>query len=140
MQNPLLVHWKVVKHILLYLASTIYHGLILSSSLSRQVSAYCDANSALDCNDRRSITGFCVYFGSNLIARSSKKQVTNARSSTAVEYCSMASVVAEVLWIKSSLQKFHVVSIGPARVFYDNLSKVMLIAIPILHARTKRNF
>jgi len=52
-------------------------------------------------DDRRSIDGFAVYLGSNLISWNAKKQPTIARSSTKGEYKSLANVSAEVLWIQS---------------------------------------
>ncbi|XP_028798944.1 uncharacterized protein LOC114754339 [Neltuma alba] len=137
MQNPLMSHWKAVKRILRYIAGTLTHGIILRPCTNRAITAYCDADWASDCNDRHSTTGFCIYFGTNLVAWSSKKQATMARSSTEAEYRSMASTVTEVLWIKSLLQELRVALSGPARVLCDNLSTVMMTANPILHARTK---
>lgn len=137
MQAPLEEHWKAVKRILRYLAGTHSLGLTLRPSRSRALVAYCDADWASDVNDRRSTSGFCIFFGPNLISWSSKKQLTVSLSSTEAEYRSMASVVAELLWIKSLLSELHVKLISVPRIFCDNQGAVYITANPVLHARTK---
>lgn len=49
----------------------------------------------------------------------------------------MASVVAELLWIKSLLSELHVKLISVPRIFCDNQGAVYITANPVLHARTK---
>lgn len=137
MQTPLEEHWKAVKRILKYLASTVTHVLRLQSSKDRSVVAYCDADWATNCNDRKSTTGYCIYFGKNLVSWSSKKQSTVARSSTEAENRSMAFTVTESLWIKSLLRKLNVKLIAPPQILCGNQGAVLIIANFILHARTK---
>ena len=85
MQNPLEAHWKVVKCILRYLASTLDHGLHLKKSNNLNLVDFCDLDWALDPNDRQSTSGFCIYLGSNLISWHLKKQHTVSRFSTELE-------------------------------------------------------
>ncbi|KAK4276114.1 hypothetical protein QN277_019103 [Acacia crassicarpa] len=68
MQAPCLHHWKAVKRILRYLAGSLTHGLLLKPSLNHTLVAFCDADWATDRDDRRNVTGYCVYFGPNLIS------------------------------------------------------------------------
>ena len=66
-QAPLESHWKVVKIILRYLKGTLHHGFHLRKSLTLDLVAFCDVDWAFDPDNRSSTSGFCVYFGSNLV-------------------------------------------------------------------------
>ncbi|XP_062080476.1 uncharacterized mitochondrial protein AtMg00810-like [Humulus lupulus] len=65
---------------------------------------FCDADWAIDPDDRRSTTELCVFLGSNLVSWSSKKQQTMSRSS----YKSLASITAKITWIQSLLTEIRV--------------------------------
>ena len=139
MQDPLELHWKAVKRILRYLSGTLDFGLELKAVPIEDLNlvGFSDADWASDPNDRRSTSGFCVYFGNNLISWSSKKQHTISRSSTEAEYRSLAALVAEITWIKSLLFELQVPILKTPIIWCDNLSTVMISANPVLHARTK---
>jgi histone deacetylase 1/2 len=139
MAHPLESHWKAVKRILRYLKGTMNHGLLLHPSASSppfSLRAYSDADWATDQDDRRSTSGSCIYFGSNLISWGSKKQPLVARSSTEAEYRSMANTTADLMWIQSLLNELHVPFHTPT-LLCDNISAVSLAHTPILHSRTK---
>jgi hypothetical protein len=78
---PTTVHWTVVKRILRYVKQSFKLGLKIQKSDSTLVSAFSDADWAGSINDRRSIGGFTVCLGSNLISWSARKQSTVSRSS-----------------------------------------------------------
>jgi histone deacetylase 1/2 len=102
---------KLSKEFLRYLKGTVSHGLLLRPSPSSppfSLRAYSDVDWATDQDDRRSTSGSCIYFGSNLISWGSKKQHLVARSSTEAEYRSMTNTTAELFWIQSLLQEMHV--------------------------------
>ena len=49
--------------------------------------------------DRRSILGYCVFFGGNLISWKSKKQSIVLRFSVESEYRALTQSVCEIMWI-----------------------------------------
>jgi hypothetical protein len=81
--------------------------------------------------------GFAIFFRSNLISWSARKQSTVSRSSTEVEYKALANEAAEATWIQSLLKELHVVQSRPPVLWCDNLGATYLSSNPIFHARTK---
>lgn len=136
MQCPLDTHWKAVKRILRYLSGTKSLGLHLQKPSSLQLTGYSDSDWGSDPDDRKSTAGFCVYLGQNLISWSSKKQHSVSRSSTEAEYRGLASLVAELLWIRSLLSELQIPLPIPT-VYCDNIGAVLLAANPVLHSRSK---
>jgi histone deacetylase 1/2 len=134
---PTTVHWTAVKCILRYLRGTISLGLRLSKSSSTIVSAFFDADWAGCPDDRKSTGGFAVYVGSNLVSWNARKQATVSRSSTEVEYKSLANATAEVMWVQTLLDELGVSQSKVAVLWYDNIGATYLSANPIFHARTK---
>ena len=90
-----------------------------------------------DPNDRQSTSRLCIYFGGNLITCSLKKQAFISRSSTEVEYKSLASTVTEIIWLQSLPSKLGLPLTLVPSIYYDNQSAVLLIANHILHNRSK---
>ena len=137
MKAPLRQHWTAVKRILRYIAGTLDYGLHLRSAPDFSIEAFCDADWAADLDDRRSTTGYCIFFGGNLVAWKSQKQVTISRSSTEAEFRSLASTVSEISWIQSLLHELNISTSRVPSIWCDNQSTVLLAANPVLHALTK---
>lgn len=68
MHSPTEAHWSSVKQILRYLKGTSSHGLFVQPSLNFQISAYSDADWASNIEDRKSIFGYCILVGRNLVS------------------------------------------------------------------------
>lgn len=57
-----------------------------------------DADWAGGVNDRKSMSGYLIFFGNTLISWTSSKQRTIARYSTEVEYKALTDSIAEVIF------------------------------------------
>ncbi|XP_026377663.1 uncharacterized protein LOC113271956 [Papaver somniferum] len=103
MHDPFVEHWELVKRILRYLKGTVDYGLHLYPKQDYSLHAYCDADWAGSLDDRRSTSGYCIYFGGNLIYWSARKQKTVSKFSTEAEYRGVAIATSEIIWIQSLL-------------------------------------
>ena len=130
-------HWSVVKRILRYMQYTRDMRPHIRRSSSSFLSASIDSDWTGCSDDRRSTSGIAVYFGTNFISWSSRKQNTVSRSSTKSEYKSLANATAEVVWVQLLLKKLGVFQPRLLSLWCDSLNATYLSASPVFHARTK---
>ena len=137
MSKPSQHHLIAAKRILRYLRGTLHLGIYFRSG-PLNLSAYCDVDWARDPIDRRSITGMVVFLGNSPITWSAKKQSVVSRSSTEVEYRSLAITTAELYWLRMLLKDLGIYLYHPPILWCDNVSALALASNPIFHARTKQ--
>lgn len=137
MHDPREGHLNLVKRVLRYIEGTLCHGILLSASSPHELTAYSDADWAGCPDTRRSMSGFCVFLGSNLLSWSAKRQPTVSRSSAEAEYRAVANAVAETTWIRQLLRELHQPLHRATIVFCDSISAVYMSANPVQHQRTK---
>lgn len=136
MHQPRMSHFGAVKRILRYIKGTIHQGLhFISGPLS--LTAFADADWAGDLVDRRSTTGYAIYFGPNLVSWCAKKPHTVSRSSIEAEYRAMANTAANLIWIQQLLAELHLHIPSPHVLWCDNKSTISLASNPVFRARTK---
>ena len=100
------------------------------------VVAFSDFDWATDLDDRKSVLGYCIYVGRNLISWSSKKKKVVSRSSTEAEYRSVAVALAYIIWINSLMTELRLPTSTP-RLYSDNMGVVQLTANPVMHSWSK---
>ncbi|KAG8498333.1 hypothetical protein CXB51_007179 [Gossypium anomalum] len=137
MHSPTSEHLVALKRILRYLCGTISYGLVFRSSDRLSLVGYADANWGLDVDDRRSTTGYCVFYGQTPVSWSSKKQQIVSRSTAEAEYRSLTAAASDVTWLLSLLHELHLSSIDVPALWCDNSSAVAVAANPVLHSKFK---
>ncbi|GJV60630.1 ribonuclease H-like domain-containing protein [Tanacetum coccineum] len=137
MHDPREPHLSALKRILRYVQGTLHYGLQLFSSSTTDSVAYSDADWAGCPTTRRSTSGYCVFFGNNLLSWSSKRQPTLSRPSAEAEYRGVANVVAETCWLHNLLRELHTPLSSATLVYCDNVSAVYLSCNPVQQQRTK---
>ncbi|KAH9718448.1 hypothetical protein KPL71_022235 [Citrus sinensis] len=137
MSDPRHSHCITCKRVLRYLKNTMNMCLRIKKSEYFDLTAYTNADWASDPDDRRSINGYCVYLGNNLVAWSSRKQGVVARSIAESEYRAMAVCSVEITWISSLLNELELKVQGTLVILSDSTSAAAITANPIYHSRTK---
>jgi hypothetical protein len=99
LQYPWEPHLTAMKRILHYLQGTPDYGLLLRRSSGSDLIVYTDADWAGCPDTRRSMSGYAVFLGDNLVSWSVKRQTVVSRSSAEAEYRAVANGVAEATWL-----------------------------------------
>lgn len=88
-------------------------------------------------DDRRSTRDYCIFLGLHPISWSSKKQHNIARSSTEVEYKSLANTSAELIWLQTLIKELGFHLSHPPILWCDNLGATYITSNLVYHSRTK---
>ncbi|XP_056688715.1 uncharacterized mitochondrial protein AtMg00810-like [Spinacia oleracea] len=137
MHQPTSVHMQVAKRLLRYIAGTFNQGILLASTSTSTLTAYCD-NDWVRCPiSRRSTSGYCIFLGKSPVSWKAKKQSVVARSSAEAEYRAMALTSCEVTWLTHLLKDLGLTTLPPAVLKCDNQAALAIAANPVLHERTK---
>ena len=99
--------------------------------------AYCDSDYSGDGDERRSITGYCIYLQGCLIGWKSRAQRNVTLSSTEAEYVAVSEVCTEILFIKQVMEFLRLKIKLPITVNCDNVEAIFLSYIWKTSQRTK---
>lgn len=109
LKSPTKLLWQGCKRISRYARGTLKHGIMFKTIVILSIEAYADVDWARSLDDIRSKSGFCVFFGGNLIQLTLRKQIVVALSSIEAKYRSLSQASIELAWIRSLLAKIKVV-------------------------------
>lgn len=137
LEAPRVSHWEAVTRILRYLKRAPGLGILYRPNGHLKVEGFTDADWAGSPSDRRSTTGYCTFFGGNLVSWKSKKQTVVARSSAEAEYRAMAHTATELTWLQHFLQEIGFSAPTPIPLFCDNQAALHIASNPVFHERTK---
>nr|XP_016466489.1 PREDICTED: uncharacterized mitochondrial protein AtMg00810-like [Nicotiana tabacum] len=135
--SPKVSHMEAVLRVVRYIKTSLGLGLFFTAHCSESLSAFCDADWVACPNTRKSVTGYFVKLGTSLISWKSKKKSTISRSSAEAEYRSLASTVAEVVWILGLLKELGLEHQSPVPIYCDSKSALAIAANPVFHKHTK---
>ena len=136
--HPSTVNCNAVRRILKYLCGTSHFYLPLGGThASFTLTAYADADYAAAVEDRKSRSGYVIYFDGNPISWASKKQPCVATSTTHSEYIACYAVATQVIWLRRLLANIGILQTKPTTIFTDSQSAMRLAVNPEFHSRTK---
>ncbi|MBW0575876.1 hypothetical protein O181_115591 [Austropuccinia psidii MF-1] len=90
-------HWDALRHLIGYLCFTSDRGIIISRTPGTSIHRYVDANWGGEAN--RSMNGYILFHGDNLVAWQSKRQAMVAASTAQAEYLALSFAANDCLWI-----------------------------------------
>ena len=112
---------NVVKRIGRYLKGTKHFKLVLGGLTGNGVlTAYTDADYGADHMDRKSRTGYILYFNNGPVAWGLKKQSCVATSTTHAEYIALYTVTKEVIWCRRLLVDLGFAQTAPTAIYTDS--------------------
>ncbi|XP_044428537.1 uncharacterized mitochondrial protein AtMg00810-like, partial [Triticum aestivum] len=134
---PTSVHYSHLLRVLRYLRGTSSRQLFYASSNQLQLHAYSDSTWASDPVDRHSVTGYCLFLGTSLIAWKSKKQTAVSRSSAEAELRAIATTTSEIVWLRWLLADLGVSCDAPTSLICDSIAAIQIANDPVKHELTK---
>ncbi|XP_037459546.1 uncharacterized mitochondrial protein AtMg00810-like [Triticum dicoccoides] len=134
---PTSVHYGHLLRVLRYLRGTASRRLFYAHSSQLQLHAYSDSTWASDPVDRRSITGYCIFLGTSLIAWKSKKQTAVSCSSAETELRALSTTTSEIVWLRWLLADLGVPCPTPTTLLCDNTAAIQIANDPVRHELTK---
>ncbi|GJW89600.1 retrovirus-related pol polyprotein from transposon TNT 1-94 [Tanacetum coccineum] len=116
------------------LTTICYMHVCPDSSIA--LTAFADADHA-GCQDtRRSTSGSMQLLGDRLVSWSSKRQKSDAISSTEAEYIALSGCCAQILWMRSQLTDYGF-GFNKIPMYCDNKSAIALCCNNVQHSRSK---
>ena len=141
MANPGRQHWEALKHILKYLARLPHVSIVYcapAAHLRNRFIVYVDSDHASDPDDRKSTSGFVIFYNGGPIAWVSSKQKSCSSSTAESEFKAMHKVCQEVMFLRQLNQELgYGDPMEPTEILEDNIACEQYVRNPVLHGRMK---
>jgi hypothetical protein len=140
MSRPRALDMKAARRALQYLRGHARLGLLFKYGADPTCSslrAYADADWANDPVQRKSTTGYIVFFNGTPISWHSGLQSTISLSSCEAEYVALSECCREVDYLRSIMDFVKHPAGGPTEILEDNQGTIDLVSNPVHHRRTK---
>nr|GEU63277.1 hypothetical protein [Tanacetum cinerariifolium] len=119
-----------------YLRGTVNRGLWYPKDSSIALTAFADVDHA-GCQDtHRSTSGSLQFLGDRLISWSSKRQKSDAISSTEAKYIALSGCCTQILWMRSQLTDYGL-GFNKIPMYCDNKSAIGLCCNNVSHSKSK---
>nr|GEW37435.1 retrovirus-related Pol polyprotein from transposon TNT 1-94 [Tanacetum cinerariifolium] len=134
--RPTVKHLKEVKRIFRYLRQSYNIGLWYLKDSGFELIAYLDADHSGCKDDCKSTSGGLQFLSEKLVSWSSKKQDCTAMSTAEVEYVSLSTCCAQVIWMRTLLLDYGYKYNKIPR-YCDSKSAIAISCNPVQQSRTK---
>ena len=135
--------YKEMKRVMSFVIQTKTKGLIIKpivqneNKINWDLMMYTDSDWAGDKENRRSVTGFIIYFMGAPIFWKSRLQKTVSLSSTEAEYYALSEAAKEVKFIIMLLQSIGIEPVLPIIINVDNVGAIFMAENMSATARTR---
>ena len=136
MHSPRNSHFQAANRVLKYLKGTAGLGITYQKTGKLDLIVYTDSDFAGYRVDYRSTSGYCTFFGGNLVTWRSKKQSVVSKSSTKAEFRAMSKGIDETMWMKYLLEELRI-SYIKLIIICDKKSAICLAHDPVYHDKMK---
>jgi hypothetical protein len=133
MVEPRSVHMVGAKHVLRYVAGTVYYGLDYVRGDGVSLVGHTDLDWAGCAADRKSTSGCCFSLGLGLVSWFIRKQKLVALSSAEAEYMAASQASCEAIWLRKMLVGLFDQEMSPTVIHCDNQSCIKLSENPVFH-------
>jgi hypothetical protein len=137
LEAPRISHWEAVTQIIRYVKRQPGLRILYKPNGHLRVEGFTDANWAGSSSDRRSTTGYCTFFGGNLVTWKSKKHTVVARSSAKAKYKAMAHIATELTWLQHFLKEIGFSATTPIPLSCDNQAAIHIASNSVFHEMNK---
>ncbi|XP_023769039.1 uncharacterized mitochondrial protein AtMg00810-like [Lactuca sativa] len=138
MEEPAILHFQVVKHILRYVKGTVDYGINYGRGHEiEDFVGFTDSDLGGDPVDSKRTSGMIFYLGRNVITWQSQKKKNVALSTCEAEFMAATTTACQSIWLANLVKELTRHHIMPITLYVDNKSAIALMKNPVFHGRSK---